>query len=85
MKLSLTGTGREVRVVAPQIDSKSRATLWQGETENGVPVMALVVMLSPLIEATDPRQDEFERDYNVVMDSTELHPAVESFPSEVQL
>lgn len=85
MRLILQGTGREVTLVAPPEDRRTIATVWQGENDRGVPVLALVVVLTPLIAADDPRQAQFEQDYNRVLDLSELHPEVEMFPGEVTL
>ena len=85
MKLLLEGTGREVRILPSPADRKVYGTLWQGETIGGVPVMAMIVVLTPLIAADDPRQAQFETDYLRVMDAPDLNPAVEIFPDEVEL
>lgn len=85
MKLMLEGTGREVLITAPVPGSKTHGTIWQGLTDDDVPVLVVAVVVTPLIAADDPRQDRFERDYNTVLEAAALHPEVELFPEVIEL
>jgi hypothetical protein len=85
MKLLLESTGREIKIKARKGPGRAKGTLWQGETSNGVPVMVVLVVCTPLIAADDPRQAEFEDDLMVELDPTALHPEVELFPLELVL
>jgi hypothetical protein len=85
MKLLLESTGREIAIKARKGPGRAKGLLWQGETSNGVPVMVVTCVISPLIAADDPRQAEFEDDLMVELDPTTLHPEVEMFPLTVVL
>jgi hypothetical protein len=85
MKLLLEGTGREIAIKARKGPGRAKGLLWQGETSNGVPVMVVTCVITPLITADDPRQVEFEDDLMVELDPTMLHPEVEMFPLTVVL
>lgn len=85
MKLILEGTGREVRLVAPLPGSKTMGTVWQGVDDHDVPVLVVAVVVTPLISATDPRQEGFETRYNQVLEAHQLHPEIEMFPEVIEL
>jgi hypothetical protein len=56
VKIHLEQTSRIVDVANPSY----RARMWQGTTDDAIPIMALVVFVSPLISPEDPRQIVFE-------------------------
>jgi len=58
MKIALQSTEKTVTLQTPAGDVPAR--LWQGFTEDGVPVTAFITRLSPDIDEKDPRQDQFK-------------------------
>jgi hypothetical protein len=87
MKLELEQTSKIVQVeldpthVDPSNPSV-RARMWQGTTPDGIPAMALVLMVVPMIPATDPRQAQFE---NELLEVVNPVPTVERFSNRIVL
>lgn len=54
MKLTVESTEKVMT-----LESGQKVRVWQGETANGVPVLAFVAYVMPTIPADDPRQAEF--------------------------
>lgn len=65
MKITIESTGKLVEL-EPAPGHVVRARVWQGTTENGIPVQCFITRIAPEIPETDPRTDEltaeFERD-----------------------
>lgn len=55
MKLTLESTARIVELYGPVM----RGRVWQGETEDGIPVVALIAYVVPELAPDDPRQEQF--------------------------
>lgn len=85
MKLSIENTGKLVEIDPPEDGRLRRGELWQGEAEDGTPVMLMAVMLVPLVHAKDPRWDKLDADRAKPMPQDQWHPEVERFPGRVLL
>lgn len=64
MKITIESTDKLVQVT---INGQTvPARLWQGESDEGIPCVAFITRISPLIPVSDPRIDEltaaFDRD-----------------------
>ena len=59
MHLILEATMRTVDIV-DATDRRVPARIWQGSTEDGIPVLAVIPILVPLLPTDDPRQARFE-------------------------
>lgn len=64
MKITIESTDKIVHLVIAGVDVPAR--IWQGATENGIPVHVFVTRIAPEIRKDDPRIEEltveFERD-----------------------
>ena len=60
MKIQIESTSK---IVELQVDGKNiPASVWEGQTESGVPVHCFITRLAPTIPRDDPRQTEFVRE-----------------------
>lgn len=79
MKITIESTSKVVEFVSDGIVVPAR--VWQGVTENGIPVQAFITRIAPEIPTTDPRIDEltaeFERDLHRQADP---RPTVAAIP-----
>lgn len=61
MKITLENTSRIVQLV---INGQTvPARIWQGQTENGIPVHAFITRIAPEIPKSDPRIDELTHEF----------------------
>lgn len=79
MKIKIESTAKLVTLVINGTDVPAR--VWQGETENGIPVQCFITRISPEIPKSDPRIDEltaeFDRDLKRQVDP---RPSVQAIP-----
>lgn len=79
MRITLENTSKIVTLVVDGHDVPAR--VWQGQTENGIPVQAFITRIAPEIPKTDPHIDrltaEFERDLQRCADP---RPTVDAIP-----
>lgn len=80
MKITIESTSKIVMLKhggGPEVPAR----VWQGQTENGIPVQVFVTRIAPEIPKSDPRIDEltaeFERDLKRQADP---RPSVEAIP-----
>ena len=78
MKVTLENTDK---IVTLEVNGASvPARVWQGETENGIPVHAFITRIVPEIPKTDPNIDalteEFERDLKRTADARAVTQAI---------
>ena len=68
MKITIESTSKIVELYCGNTvhGAPVPARIWQGETEDGIPVHCFITRISPEVPTTDPRIDEltaeFERD-----------------------
>ena len=79
MKITIESTSKIVSLIVGGQEVPAR--VWQGQTENGIPVQCFITRIAPEIPQTDPRIDEltteFERDLKRQADP---RPTVEAIP-----
>lgn len=79
MKITLENTDRIVMLELGETEVPAR--VWQGETEDGIPVHAFITRIAPEIPESDPNIDnltaDFERDLQRCADP---RPTVRAIP-----
>lgn len=79
MKITIESTDKIVELVGNDIAAPAR--IWQGETENGIPVQVFVTRIAPEIDRNHPDIDallvDFERELRRMADP---RPSVQAIP-----
>ena len=85
MKMTIESTGRLIELGVADSPHVTRAELWQGTADlDGIPVrvLAVVPVLTPLLEAMSPMQGEFDAERDVAV---EPWPETTDFPGWIGL
>jgi hypothetical protein len=84
MKITVESTSKTVEFIVNGVSVPAR--MWQGETENGIPVLCFITRIVPEVPIDDPRHDEmaaqFDRELRRV---AAPRPAIEVFPAKLIL
>lgn len=80
MKITLESTTKLVKLLARSGAEPVPARVWEGKTENGIPVFAYITRIAPAIpidQLTAEQDSEFQRD---LQEQRAPSPVVEAIP-----
>lgn len=79
MKINIESTSKIVMLVVDGHDVPAR--VWQGMTEEGIPVQCFITRIAPEIPKSDPRIDVLTADFQRELKrQADPRPSVESIP-----
>jgi hypothetical protein len=81
MKITIESTTKVVKVGDPA-GTLVEARIWEGTTEDGIPVHVFITRLAPTIPIDDPRQKRFQEQ---LQEKRAPSAAVECYPARMIL
>lgn len=79
MKITIESTSKIVTLVVP--GGEVRARVWQGETENGIPVQCFITRIAPEISQSHPQIDELTKEFEIDLHrQADPRPTVATIP-----